>query len=646
VTTDRTREPGLSWTIALIWLLGFGAVFYLGMKGGGYDPLVHDQIGIVAWWLVLALVLVGALPRRRPGPLALCALGVFGAFVAWTALSLTWTESSERTLADLARIGGYAGFFALAVLSREAGGARPMVAAVGSAIGLLALIALASRLQPGWFPDVGVQTANFLPGAQERLSYPINYWNGLAGLIAIGLPLLLQMATDARTIVVRALAAAALPAVILAIYFTLSRGGIGSAVIAVAVYFAFTSDRLPKLAIAIVTGAGGGLLVILAHARFSLVHGLDDAAARTQGDEMLWITIVVCVFVGLVVALLSEAGARAERPEWTRVPKRTALWALGAAALVLIVAGIAVNAPQRGSDAWDEFKGSTKAVGGADRLGSVAGENRYAIWASAVREMKSEPLTGTGAGTFEYWWNRDATVNETVIDAHSLYLQTLGETGIVGFLLIAGFFVLILVAGGTVAVRAGPERRPALAAAIAGFLALVVSASVDWVWQLPVNVVAAMLLAAVLVTARDRHPDGARSALPIVPRVGVVAVAAVAIVVIAIPLASTSLIRQSQDEAIDGDSAAALADARTATNVAPFAATPRMQQALLLEEAGDLEAAAAEATAATERESTNWRTWVLLSRIEAKRGNAAASVAAYREAKALNPTSDLFRDAE
>ena len=146
------------------WLLGFGLVAYLGLKGGGYDPLVHDQVGIAVWWVLLATVAVGALPRRRLGLLAWTALGLLAAFVAWTALSLTWTESVERTWADLARVGGYLGVFALALFVRDSHGARRMVAAVGAGIACVAIVALLSRLHPAWFPEAS-QTASSSPAA-------------------------------------------------------------------------------------------------------------------------------------------------------------------------------------------------------------------------------------------------------------------------------------------------------------------------------------------------------------------------------------------------------------------------------------------------------------------------------------------------
>jgi cytochrome c-type biogenesis protein CcmH/NrfG len=68
-----------------------------------------------------------------------------------------------------------------------------------------------------------------------------------------------------------------------------------------------------------------------------------------------------------------------------------------------------------------------------------------------------------------------------------------------------------------------------------------------------------------------------------------------------------------------------------------------LQEALVLESPGELAAAAAAARAATERESTNWRTWLVLSRIEAELGDASAAVRDYHQARLLNPFSELFQ---
>jgi cytochrome c-type biogenesis protein CcmH/NrfG len=67
-----------------------------------------------------------------------------------------------------------------------------------------------------------------------------------------------------------------------------------------------------------------------------------------------------------------------------------------------------------------------------------------------------------------------------------------------------------------------------------------------------------------------------------------------------------------------------------------------MQQALVLEQAGALADAAAAARAATVDEPTNWRTWFVLARIDARRGETAAAVDAMRRAQRLNPRSPLL----
>lgn len=631
----------VEWSAVVPWLLGFGLVAYVGLKGGGYDPLVHDQVGIAVWWVVAAGAVVGALPRRSLGPLGWIALGLLAAFVAWTALSLIWTESAERTSADLARTAGYLGIFALALFAADPKAPRRIVAAAAAAVVCIAAVALLSRLHPDWFPEAA-QTGSFVTGGRERLSFPLNYWNGLAALIAIGAPLVLQVATCARSVLLRALAAAALPAMAVTAFLTLSRGGIGAAVVALAVFLALAPDRLPKLLTLLVASGGGAVLVAAADRRDALQHGLLDATARQQGDDLIVLVLVVCVVVGLLQAGISLLLSENRRPRWTFVPRRASLAALAAALVAAAIVAAAVDAPGRISDAWTEFKEEGQPAKGSARLGSVAGNGRYELWRSAVDQNDSEPLTGTGSGSFEFWWARNGATAETVRDTHSLYLQTLGELGIFGLVILAAFLLTTLIGGAWMTVRAGPRERPVLAAALAGCTAFCLTAAVDWMWQIPVLAVTTLLLASVLMGfgSRPRQSEGA--APGIVPRIAIAAAAVVAIVAIAIPLASTSRVRQSEFDARTGDLNAALEAARSARNAQPSAASPRLQEALVLEAQGNLPAAADSARAATERESTNWRTWFVLARIEAERGNADAAVRDYRRAKSLNPHFSLF----
>jgi hypothetical protein len=631
-------RQNMDWGAIGTWLLSFVLVVYLGLEGGGFDALVHDQVGIAVWWVALATVLAGALPRRRLSRSALTALILLGAFALWIALSLIWTESGERTFIDVGRAATYLGVFLLALGTRDSRETQRLIGAVAAGIVFIVGVALLSRLHPTWF-DGAQQTGRILDSA-DRLSYPLNYWNALAALAAIGIPLLLALATNARSLAVRGLSAAAVPALMLTSYFTLSRGGIAAAALAILIFLALAADRLPKLVTVLLTGAGGAALVALAHQRDDLREGLTTALAHEQGSELQLLIVLVCVVVGLAQIGIALLGRGAGRPGWTRPSKRASAIALGAAVLALVVVAGVGNAPGRASDAWTEFKGGGGPGEGADRLSSVAGENRYQFWVSALDENATAPLIGTGSGTFQFWWAREGDGAETVRDTHSLYMQTLGELGIVGLLLLVGFLGFVLVTGVRNALLSEARERTRLAAAVAGFAVFAMTAAVDWMWQVPVIPVTALLLASGLVMARGAAE---KPRLPLGARLGVAAVSLVAIVAIAIPLASLTLVRQSEAEARDGDVAAALDSARSAQNVEPGAASPRLQQALLFEIEGDYAAAEAAARGATDRESTNWRNWLVLSRIAAESGRARAAVAAYEEARALNPHAAVFR---
>ena len=108
-----------------------------------------------------------------------------------------------------------------------------------------------------------------------------------------------------------------------------------------------------------------------------------------------------------------------------------------------------------------------QAMGTADQfepvlpLFSLAGSHRYQYWQVAWKAFTSSPLHGIGPGTFQYYWNEHAgRYAEKILNAHSLWFETLAETGIVGWLLLAGFFALIAIGGAVRALRdTGPSRR-------------------------------------------------------------------------------------------------------------------------------------------------------------------------------------------
>ena len=629
------------------WALAGTVVLYLSVDGGGYDLIVRSQVAIIVWWIVLIGAAWGLLPVTRLTRTAWLALALFGAFVAWTALAATWSLSSERSLQELSRVACYFGLLLLGIsIHRERDRAvQHTVHAVAAAVVAVACLALASRLRPDLFPAAH-QTASYLPGTEGRLGWPLNYWNALAALLALGLPLLLSIATSARRLWAQSAAAAAIPVVTLCCYLTFSRGGAVAAGAGLLAFFLFSPDRVEKLSTALVTAAGSAVLVLAADHRAAIEQGLTNAAARHQGDTLLVAVLLVCAGVALAQAGVGLAVRHGTPPRWlTFTPGRARTLAVSAVALCLVVALLA-GAPGRLSHAWQDFKHPSAAALQQDsiaRFGTASGNGRYDYWKVAVDATGGHLLSGSGAGTYQLLWTPRAPYFSYVQNAHSLYLETLAETGIVGLVLLAAFLLVVLGAAVRLCTRARYEARVRAAGLTGALIAFLVAAASDWIWQVPALPAAFLLLTAAVLAPAARLDGGPGRRVSLTVRLGAVAVAAAALIAIAIPLATVSTVRESQSAVVSGDPAQALADARTAVRLEPGAASPEIQLALVLELQRDIPGALAAARDATKDEPGNWSTWLIVSRLQAEAGHPAASLAAYQRSRALNPQSPLFR---
>jgi O-antigen ligase len=361
--------------------------------------------------------------------------------------------------------------------------------------------------------------------------------------------------------------------------------------------------------------------------------------------------VIVCGGVALLQVAMSLAARYLQRSALLSPGRRMTVLRALALLAVLGVVGIAADAPDWANHRWREFKapaGTVKAYSQDDivsRLQGANGNSRFQYWQSALDASTAHPWTGIGPGTFEFWWARHGTAPAFIRDAHTLYFETLAETGFVGFALLVG---LLLWLGGAAilrSLRAAPAVRVWIAASAGGLAAFMTAAALEWVWEMAAITVVALALGAVIVAGRDEASvaaagDKARSATA--SRAALVLLAVVALAAVAVPMAGALATDRSRDAAADGRLTAALEDSRTAERLQPYAATPQLQRALVLEAAGALDAAAGATRSATADEPTNWRMWLVLARIDARRGSSASALHALREARRLNPRSALF----
>jgi O-antigen ligase len=643
-------------------LLPAALVTYLGVEGGGYDTIISSQVAIAVWWLILLLVGLRIVPLRLSAA-GWVGLGLLTAYTVWSALSLTWTQNSENSMTAVSQLLLYIGVALLAMLVHGRDANRHLLHGVAAAIVAIACVALLSRLRFAWFGVPAVAIA--LPSSAHKLSYPINYWNALAALMAFGIPLLLHAASTARTLLMRGVAAGCVPLLALCAFLTDSRGGVIAIAIGLAVFLVLALERLAKVALALVAGVGSALLIVAANQRPQVRDGLRTPLAAHQGNELIAIAIVAAAGVALLTVAVALIDRHVERPRSLSVSRQRLAWATAAAAVIALLAFVAAGGPGFLHHEWDQFKTAGAATGAQatafDRLQNVSGNGRYQYWVAASQAADAKPLTGTGAGTFQYWWAQHGTLDGGhVLDAHSLYMQALAELGYPGFILIVAFIGWILVCGLWRSVRSrDPDRRVELAAATAATAVFAFSAALEWIWFIPALPVALLVVAAVIF-APEPGPSGPHGAphdpaaarwLPAAPRgrtaqlsatVAVALASLGAILVIALPMAATSSVRDSQSLVAAGNLEAAYAKAAQAASLQPYAATPRLQEALVLEEAGDLNAALGDARLAVARAPTSSNDWLVVSRLEERTGHAAEGLAAYLHARSLNPNGLIF----
>jgi O-Antigen ligase len=626
VRSSPGRGRGLRAQRALAFGGALGLVLVYALRGGSYDAVVFQEHGLVIWWIVAIALALGLLPRSRPPVAALVLVGALAAYALWTGLSLIWTQSSERSTQELARTLDYTGLVALVTLALDRRTWRAGAAGLGFGAMVVCALAVGSRLAPSVFPVDYVDTTFHI----DRLSYPFGYWNSVAAWAAMSVAIGLAWSAHDSSRLRRAVALGLVPVAGVTLYLTYSRAGVAGAGLAVIAVLALSRNRLTASLHALIAGAGTAAAVLAVRGAPEVAH-----ATGTAGAGSVFVALLVAALAGAAVAVLSQVLDVDAR----RVPRRLFRPLAGICVLLALVAAAAVG-PRLISKGWDSFTRTT-VVNASDptaRLANLSG-SRYPLWKVTLKAYDKHPLDGTGAGTFEFWWDRHATNPEFVRDSHNLWLQNMAELGTPGLLLIIAVAVSGLVLAGGVRYRA---RRPVSAgvstAFLAAYIVFLMHASVDWMWQS--TAVTVLALAGVAAVGARGAFRPLRLSWPV--RGAAVALAACGGLIQLPGLLSTGSVRRSQAAERAGNSRSALAWAKAAVNAEPWSAAAYEQRGLVLEASGQLDPAASDLRHAIQHEPTNFRHWLVLARIDTERGALAQAVRDYTRAHELRPLARVF----
>jgi hypothetical protein len=612
-----------------------GAVVGLSLQNGGYDLTVRSPWAIALLCAIALLVGLGVWPRASLPRAALVIGALLAGFALVNGLSMIWAESAENAFTEFNRVVFYIAVLTAVVLAGRRGSAREWSAGLAVGITIVAALALASRLLPNLLET---SDASRLAPDDPRLSYPVYYWNGLAVLLALGVPLLIAAATAARTALRGALAVSAFPLLAAAGYLTSSRGGAAAAAVGLVAVIAMTDKRHVALLAAALGAAGAVAGVAVLELHQDIVDGPlpDDALGQGRGAAAL--VVLACALTGAAFAAL-----RPRLPADVTVPARVSRAALAVAVVAVAVGVVAADPAER----FESFKKGPAEVTSAytrSHLLSSGGGGRWQFWETAVDQFEANPVVGDGAGSYQAWWAQHGSLPVFVRSAHSLFVEALGELGLAGLLVILGVFAVGAVQG-IRRTRAAPAGDRAVVAGLtAALLAFVFAAAIDWVWDLPVVGAVGIVCLGLLVgpaTIYAVDASGVRRT-GVWPRLAVAAVVTLLVVAQAVPLIADVKIKDSQDELKAGDEAAALAAAEDARDVQSWAASPHLQLALVYETRGELSEAREEIARAIDRDRSDWRLWAVEARIEEASGNDAAARRSLDQARELNPRSPSF----
>ncbi|MDX6676957.1 MAG: hypothetical protein QOE31_1009, partial [Solirubrobacteraceae bacterium] len=509
---SRRPHPGTALVVALVVACTY-AVFAHGAAGLPAEPRLQIGIALVSIGAAIGWLFSRTLAVRAPAE-AWIGVGLLGGFALWCAITLLWSVAPDATWGAVNRAIAYT---LVVVLAIAAGASAPRaierVAGGWLCVAVVcALYALGGKLIPG-ANVLGIDFDH--TSIASRLREPLQYWNALALVCVLAVPITLRVTTDVtRRPVVRFAAIGALYVLLACLGMTYSRGGLLAMLAAIGVLTLLGGPRLRGLAVFGTTIVALIPVLGLAFSRPAL-KGIRIPLDERTADGIVLGMVMAGGLLGLMIMAWGLLRLE-ERARWSDESTRLVWRGLGTMAglLAVIVAfGIATSNGGPGrffDDAWHEFtKTSQDKDSDPARIVSSNSGNRWVWWQEAAGAWSDRPLQGWGAESFPVTHLMYRKVELDVQQPHSVPMQFLAETGIVGAALALGAIGFLLFAA-LARVRAMPDgrERDIAVALFAGGVAWAVHGFVDFDWDIPGITVPALLFLGVLAARPARRDAG------------------------------------------------------------------------------------------------------------------------------------------
>lgn len=632
--TGRRESPFGTAAVVLLAL----AVFAVAVDDGGLGAVAWDA-GAVAM-IALAVVVLRRPPRLRARSATWTCLAFAVVLLLWTAFSALWSGSLELTVLEFQRMLFYCVAAAATVWVGRLTGWRPLAYAAWAVCTALCVVALVQRLL-FWSAPVHASIAS------TRLAGPVGYWNALGMIAALGAMIALGIAIERTHRPIGHAASASVPVLAVTLYLTFSRGAVAALVVGVLISAMAVRSTIRWILSAAAVGVFGLLAVAATVYQHALTrHPVSTSYPRARAAwiarasdeahrEVVIVVAVALLCVVLVRPLLDAIVRHADGGERWDVAVRGSL--LAVPVVVMLAWFVALGSPGALGDSTKRLLDGSPPHQFANpnaRFESVALNGRTLFWDVAWSDFKAHPLAGSGAGTYGAVWARDRDVPTPIVEAHSLYLETLAELGLIGLLL------LVLVLGPPLVAGVRSRGDPLFSAVLGGYAAFLVHAGIDWDWAVPAVTLPALLCAGALLThgTRPVFESLRHRRVRSVARTRLLAAAGICAVYL---LVGQALVSGAQSALSDGRPAAARKMADHASTLLWWSAEPHLVSAAASLRLGDRGAARGELEEAVSADPRSWQAWAALAAVS----SGAKRVQADEHLRRLNPLLSQQRPA-
>ena len=497
----KTRRTGRRLAIfkALV-LIALTVVTAYGTLNSGLFP---DELWLPTAAGILGLLLVTLFVRgyyQNVPRVGWILVALLAALVGIKGLSLVWTISDNLTVLELLRSSMYLATFVLVLAALSS--SRQVSPLMDAAVLISAAVAgygVMQKINPVGYPAT---TPN-----PSRIGSTLEYANTTAMVVGLGIVLGLARMNEMKSPLGRGVYAALVVLFGLTLYLTLSRGGIVSLGAGLFTMFVLGGNRLQNFVnLALVTAPLAWLIYQVQGLEALFLQNATESQQLVDGAALRTDLLVAMAAAFLLQAIYAIFAKRYELvPGARRV--------LGAAVLVGVLAlggvgGYLASDQLLAGSFSDAVTGRLEESESAnERLTSVSSNSRSQYWQVAWQEWKQNPFLGTGAGTFQFVWLEDRPGFGGVKQVHNVYLEQGTETGVLAFLALTGFAVLIVAYTARATWRSEPlgNRRVLLSGLTGALVVYLFSSALEWHWYIPASTLIFFILAAVAVKLAGRE---------------------------------------------------------------------------------------------------------------------------------------------